>query len=267
MAKKVEAGGFVSPANLWGKPLPTVLHKSAEEKKKGTTRMRTEDEDEIDLDVDAELEEDGPSEADLISDEEDEESDLPVTASIEEADDDETEEDDEDDDEEVASAVEADTDSEPVAVETPATNKKRATSPMAEKKSMSDYVRDEITARKASGDSLRGVDIVNALAKKKIKVSPAQVSQLLKKAGVSQKARGKRAAAAAEPTEKLRVAEKARRVEPKPAAAKVAKAPTGSVSLPIAQLKAAKAFLAACDGSYVDAKNALALHAELGDIL
>ena len=264
MAKKVEAGGFVSPANLWGKPLPTVLHKSAEEKKKGTTRMRTEDEDEIDLDVDAELEEDGPSEADLISDEEDEESDLPVTASIEETDDDETEE---DDDEEVASAVEADTDSEPVAVETPTTTKKRATSPMAEKKSMSDYVRDEITARKASGDSLRGVDIVNALAKKKIKVSPAQVSQLLKKAGVSQKARGKRAAAAAEPTEKSRVAEKSRKVEPKPAAAKVAKAPTGSLSLPIAQLKAAKAFLAACDGSYVDAKNALALHAELGDIL
>ena len=138
---------------------------------------------------------------------------------------------------------------------------------MAEKKSMSDYVRDEITARKASGDSLRGVDIVNAMAKKKIKVSAAQVSQLLKKAGVSQKARGKRAGAAAAPTEKLRVAEKTRRAEPKPSAAKVAKAPTGSTSFPIAQLKAAKAFLAACDGSYLNAKNALALHAELGDIL
>lgn len=257
MAKKVEADGFVSPANLWGKPLPAALHKTAEAKK-GATRMRTEDEDdEIDLDVDAELEEDGPSDDDLLSDEEDETSVEPVMASSEDTDD-ETEEDDDDD--EVASAVEVDG-LEPVAVENPTTQKKRATSPMAEKKSISDHVREEIAARKASGDSLRGVDIVNALAKKKIKVSPAQVSQLLKKAGVGQKARGKRAAVAAEPVEKSRIAEKARKHGAEPVKAKAAG------DLPLAQLRAAKAFLDACGGSYAEAERALSLHAELGAIL
>lgn len=258
MAKKVEADGFVSPASLWGKPLPAALHKTAEAKK-GATRMRTEDDDdEIDLDVDAELEEDGPSDDDLLSDEEDETSVEPVMASSEDTDD-ETEE---DDDDVVASAVEVD-DPEPVAAENPTTQKKRATSPMAEKKSISDHVREEIAARKASGDSLRGVDIVNALAKKKIKVSPAQVSQLLKKAGVGQKARGKRAAVAAETAEKSRIAEKARKHSPEPT--KAAKAVTSD--LPIAQLRAAKAFLDACGGSYADAERALSMHAELGAIL
>lgn len=251
MAKKVEAGGFVSPANLWGKPLPATLHKTVEEKK-GASRMRTEDDDNLDLDVDGELESDGPSDADLLADEEPENT---VSDADEEVDDGAV----------VTSTVESDV-FEPASVEetTPAPNK-RVVSPMAEKKSISDHVRDEIAARRASGDSLRGVDIVNALAKKKIKVSAPQVSQLLKKAGVGQKARGKRAAPAAEQAEKSRTAEKFSRhgVE----AATPAKRKAGDASeLPIGQLRAAKTFVDACGGSYATAQSVLSMHAELGEI-
>lgn len=83
--------------------------------------------------------------------------------------------------------------------------------PMADKKmSMSDHVRREIDKRKASGDSLRGVDIVNALAKRGVQVSAAQVSVLLKKAGVTggKAGRPRRAPAATSEEETSRAASK-----------------------------------------------------------
>lgn len=89
-------------------------------------------------------------------------------------------------------------------------------SPMAEKKkvSISDHVRAEIEKRKASGASLRGVEIVAALGKRGITVSPAQVSQLLKKAGVAPSKKGRPAAVKADTAgEKPRFAGKANKVE------------------------------------------------------
>jgi len=62
MAKKTEVGGFISPANLWGKPLPNITgSKPAPAKKEQTEertkRMLADEDDDIDSDVDAELEE------------------------------------------------------------------------------------------------------------------------------------------------------------------------------------------------------------------
>jgi hypothetical protein len=40
MAKDVEVGGIVSPANLWGKPLPKkTLHKTAKKEEKDTRML------------------------------------------------------------------------------------------------------------------------------------------------------------------------------------------------------------------------------------
>jgi hypothetical protein len=133
------------------------------------------------------------------------------------------------------------------------------------KKSMSDHVRDEISRRQESGDSLRGVDIVNALAKKGVKVSAAQVSQLLKKAGVSAKARGpKKAKAAAE--ERSRAAVSTKKAAEPPRAAPKAR-PVGGTDMPMPQLKAAKEFLAAVGDSYEEARRVLGLHEQLHDYL
>jgi hypothetical protein len=151
---------------------------------KKDTGMLPEDDD-VDSDVDAELEVTEPSDAELEADESELEEVTSEAAGDEEPaydDEEDSDEEDEDDDDEVDSAVEPDE---------KVSKKKRVTTPMAgKKKSMSDHVREEIERRQESGDSLRGVDIVNSLAKKGVKVSAAQVSQLLKKAGVSAKARG-----------------------------------------------------------------------------
>lgn len=224
--------------------------------------MLPEDDDEVESDVDAELESDEPSDDDLAAEETDEVGDVEDSDAADDDDepsyDDDEEESDEDDDE-VDSAVEPDE---------KVSRKKRVTTPMAgKKKSMSDHVRDEITRRQESGDSLRGVDIVTALAKKGIKVSPAQVSQLLKKAGVSSKARGpKKSKAAAE--ERTRAAVSTKKVAEEPRQAKKAKPTTGGVvGLPVARLKAAKDFIAACGDSYEDAISTLELHQQLHDVL
>ncbi len=135
----------------------------------------------------------------------------------------------------------------------------------AEKKvSLSDHVRKEIEKRHTSGASLRGKDIVEALAKRGVAVSPAQVSQLLKKAGLGgqpREPRGKRSEkqpVAAAPTS--REANKRKpmattavtprsdkpRVAPRIAPSEVA----DGFRIPMAQLKAAEAFVIACDGSF-----------------
>jgi hypothetical protein len=156
---------------------------------------------------------------------------------------------------------------------------------MADKKkvSLSDHIRHEIDRRKSSnGASLRGVDIVAALEKRNINVSAAQVSQLLKKAGLGGKPR-KRAAAAGETasagSEKIRAAEKAKKrdvappakpkagrpavtaVEPRAAAKLPAK--TNGFKVPMVQLQAAEAFVDACGGSFKDAERILVAASQL----
>jgi hypothetical protein len=239
-------------------------------------------EEEIDSDVDAELEEDEPTEAELQDeavDDEDEVSTVEASGAgddedaadeeddefeAEEGDDDDADASDVADDGEVDSAVDVD--------EVPVKATKADTSPkvskkMAEKKSISDHVRDEIADRKSAGESLRGVDIVNALAKRKIKVSPAQVSQLLKKAGISQKARGTRKAVAAATEERSRSALKAAKATPKQQAPKVRVTTGTTTELPWKQLNAAKAFIAACNGSFEEASGTLAMFHKIENVL
>lgn len=260
MSKEVATGGIVSPANLWGKPLPKTLHKEATKKEKDTGMLS---DDVTEDDVDAELAVDGPSDAELESEEAEVDDEVGAEAGDEEPeyDDEESDEDDSDDDDsdDVDSVVEPDE---------KVSKKKRVTTPMAgKKKSMSDYVRDEIARRQEAGDSLRGVDIMNTLSKKGVKVSAAQISQLLKKAGVSTKARGpKKAKAAAE--ERSRAAVSTRKgEEPSRAAPKVRPAADDAVGLSVAHLRAAKAFLAACGDSYAEARNVLEAHEQLQDVL
>ena len=264
MAKDVAAGGIVSPANLWGKPLPKTIHKTTENKEKDTRMLP---EEEIDSDVDAELEDiEGPDDEEL-SEEETSEKVISASADDEESEDDDEEEnvDDEDEDSdevdaEVDSTVEADE-------EKSAPKRKKVVTNMAEKKSMSDHVRDEIERRKKSGDSLRGVDIVTALGKKGIKVSPAQVSQLLKKANISAKARGTHKTKEKNAAEVKRVATSTRKGEtPRREAGKSSGSGTEMVVVS-SHLKAAKAFLAACDDSYDAAREALDMHQQLHDVL
>lgn len=284
MAKAEE---FVSPANLWGKPLPGATSKAPAEKdkkEKGTTGMRFAtpedyDDEDVDADVDAELEEDAVDDeaAYAEADYEDEGSeDVRETAaklSDDDADEDdeteyEPEEGDEVSDEAVDSTVEADEDDDPVEAPKATKTRKGKVKDMAEKKSGADHIREEIERRQESGDSLRGVDIVAALAKKRVTVSPAQVSQLLKKAGV---ASAKRGAAVAVSEERTRDAARHKRKEepPKSAAPKrpVARGPSGSTTLPMDQLKAATAFLAACDGCYDTAGDILAEHKKLRSVV
>jgi hypothetical protein len=135
---------------------------------------------------------------------------------------------------------------------------------MATKLSGADHIRNEIAKRQETGASLRGVDIVAALAKKNIAVSPAQVSQLLKKAGTTAK---KPAAAkpegksfvAAKVGKKTAEAEQPRKANRLPAPA----APAKSMNLPMTQIKAAGAFLEACDGCYETARDILSAHKQL----
>lgn len=284
MAKKTEAGEFVSPANLWGKPMPNLTGKpvsasaATEEKAK---RMLAEDEDGSDSDVDAELEETTEPDSDVVSEDDNEQAYVHAAAEEDSTDDDDDDADDDDDDgddaeeeeeddEDVAdTAVDVDEeDPAPVPV-TAGASKKKVTN-MSEKKSGADYIRDEIAKRQEAGDSLRGVDIVSALAKRRITVSPAQVSQLLKKAGLGGAPRGKRAAVAAGEGGKTRAAGKAKKphaaAEPTRAAPKAAK-PGNITGLPMDQLKAATAFLAACNDCYETAGEILSAHKQLGSML
>lgn len=282
MAKKTAAGGIVSPANLWGKPLPNLNGSKpapapqAAEDESMSKRMLAEahdDDDAIDSDVDAELEDDNDAayaeaaEIDSADNADDDE-----VEHYEPEDGDDADEGD-DDDREITAAAAGDNENEddpkPADVRTGA-NKKVTT--MSEKKSGADHIRDEIAKRQESGDSLRGVDIVAALAKRKITVSAAQVSQLLKKAGLGGSPRGGKKLVAASEDGKSRVASMTKKkAEPprKAPKARTAPAPTGGLikSLPMDQLKAAAAFLAACDNCYDSAADILAAHKQLHTML
>lgn len=285
MAKKL---GLVSPAQLWGKPLKTVGPQKAVEKKVTGKMTHDEDEDVTDdeIDVDAELAQADADENDLHAIEA--ESDVDVVDDVEEGDPDEEEADDDETDYEAEEGDVSDQTEDAVAaddevVTAVADNEEEdgeenpnptRTVSMSEKMSLSDHVRAEITRRQKSGESLRGKDILDALAKKKVKVSPAQISQLLKKAGLGGKTRGKKAAApvaAATEADKSRVAGKhaKRGVEPvtKPKSQPqfTAKRPaaTGSFRVPVDQLKAAEAFVDACGGSFQSAERILTAAAQL----
>ena len=280
MTKKL---GLVSPAQLWGKPLKSAGPLKPVEKKV-TGKMAHDDEDVTDdeIDVDAELADADVDEEELHAIEA--ESDADVDDEVEtgddenDADDDETEYEAEDGD--VADESEDAVESSEEVVTAVADNKKAGadkssnstgTVSMSEKMSLSDHVRAEIERRQKSGDSLRGKDILDALAKRKIAVSAAQISQLLKKAGLGGKARGKKAGAPAAATtgEKSRFAGKrAKRgveAKPKPAQPFTAKRPaaTGSFRVPVDQLKAAEAFVSACGGSFQSAERILTAAAQL----
>lgn len=273
-AKKDELTGIVNPANLWGKPLPQSLSKPTRDVRE-KKMVHDEEDDEPVVDVRSELEAiDEPTDDELIDEEngvEDEDfapEEGDKDAILVAEDDAELEEDEESESEEVGAAVASEEDEE-VAVKAP--RKKRETA-MAEtkKKSISDYVRDEIERRQESGDSLRGVDIVNALAARKVTVSPAQVSQLLKKAGVSSKARGPRKTkvAAAVPAEgRSRAAGKAtakKAEKATPAAPRQRAAAENGLKLPMAQLQAAEAFVTTC-GGFKQAERILTLAAQIAE--
>jgi hypothetical protein len=311
MAKNHEAGRLISPTNLWGKPLTRPPGKPAKEK---VTGMRTEDEedftDEDEIDVDAELAEEDENAEELVDETPDEAEDSEIIAEAEEEDATEEEGDVEDDglayapedgdeiaaegEDDVVSAVDADDEDEDESGETDETEVAETTPEsrkhtMSDKKkvSLSDHIRNEIEKRKASGASLRGVDIVGALEKRSISVSPAQVSQLLKKAGIAGAKRGRKPAETAteQPSEKSRVAMKAkkngveaqkkplglkRNAPPAPVAAqprsalKAAPSASGRFSVPVDQLKAAEAFVSAC-GGFEKATRILTTAAELSN--
>lgn len=252
---KKNADAFVMSESMWGKPLASSVRKSDDEKKKVTRMQAEEQDDDIDSDVDAELEEGEDTEVGLADENDDELVEDEATASADEPA-------GEDDEEEVAAAVADDEEDVPG---TKGANNRNAA--MSEKKSGADHIRDEIAKRKDAGDSMRGVDIVAALAKRKIEVSPAQVSQLLKKAGMGGAPRAKKTDAdaksrvAAKGKKQLAPAETARVLPKRPAVT------TGkSTMLPMTQLKAAAAFLAACDNCYATAEEILSTHKQLGSV-
>lgn len=278
MAKSEE---FISPTNLWGKPLPSSAAKPAKKEEK-STRMR-DYEDDIDDDVDAELEEDSVDiDGTPIGDVEDDSAAYAEAAELENDDESDTEDDDEteyepeegdavseSEDDAVATAVDSDED--PAPVETSTRAKNRKVTDVAAKKSGAEHIREEIARRQESGDSLRGVDIVAALAKKRVEVSAAQVSQLLKKAGVASGKRG-RPAKTEEVEDKSRVAAKGKKISSEPtrvAPKRPAAIVTGgkSATMPMEQLKAASTFLDACDGCYDTAAEILAAHQQLGAMM
>ncbi|WP_353208427.1 hypothetical protein [Sphingorhabdus sp.] len=272
---KQSADAFIMSDNMWGKPLPATARKVAEtKKKKKVTRMQTEDD--IDSDVDDELEEGKDTEVDLADENDDElvSDEALATVETDEPDDEDEEESDEDDDdldpEDVVDSAQDEVeatvaeDEEDGASTKDANNRKVV---MSEKKSGADHIRDEINKRKTAGDSMRGVDIVAALAKRKIEVSPAQVSQLLKKAGMSGAPRTKASVGDA----KSRVAAKGKaKTEAAPATPRMlpkGRAVTGTTTtLPMSQLRAAAAFLSACDGCYTTAEEILSTHKQLGAV-
>lgn len=301
MAKNHEAARLISPTNLWGKPLTRPPNKPAQEK---VTGMRTEDEedftDEDEIDVDAELAEEDENAEELV-DETPDDAEQEIAAEAEEdvaeeegdVEDDglayDPEDGDESEEDAVVSAVDADdeeengdTDETEVAETTPESRKRT----MSDKKkvSLSDHIRTEIDKRQTSGASLRGVDIVAALEKRGISVSPAQVSQLLKKAGVAG-TRARKPAAEEQVSEKSRSAMKAKKnaietpkkplglkrnvpvaatVTPTRSALKAAPSGSSRFSVPVDQLKAAEAFVSAC-GGFEKATRILTTAAELSN--
>lgn len=286
MAKKVSTGGLISPTSLWGKPLPTTAQPAQKKPTEKVTGKMTDSDDVMEddeIDVDAEL-----ANADVEEDDElvtaEAEDDVGVTGELDDGDDEEEEAEDEepeyDDDvadesqdaveeeEEVVTAVANDEEEEELG-NTDVSENTEDVAAMAEKMSLSDHVRAEIARRQKAGEEMRGKDIVAALAKRKITVSPAQVSQLMKKAGLSGKTRGRKPATATatateSAAEKSRSAMKAKKREDatpapsQPRQALKARPATGNgFKVPMSQLQAAEAFVEACGGSFKSAAQIL----------
>jgi hypothetical protein len=242
MSKEKELPGIISPVNLWGKPLPRPT---------GSEVTAETADDPADEEVAAEEE---PADGmDVEDDFEPEEGDEAV-------------EEDAEDSPEAIAAEDEDADGNPRPLTSAAMSER--TEVMATAKSNADHVRAEIERRRIAGESLRGVEIVAALKSRRVVVSPAQVSQLLKKAGVAQKTRGaSRVPATAAAGERSRVlAQSAKVIEPR------TRASTAPVANELSsdrrtKLTAAKAFVAACGGSYSDAVSALELYHELSELM
>jgi hypothetical protein len=275
-----------SPSNLWGKPLPANLQKLQTREPKMATEEYEEDFDAENADVDAELDD---TEADATIDDDvdsDEANELAYAESSALEANNEPGEDDEEEDaydseagdeEEVTvvdstvetNAAEPDPDdsvvAEDIEQDVNETEKKKGSSVM--KKRGSDYIRDEIARRTEAGESLRGVDIVSALAKKRVTVSAAQVSQLLKAAGVAGAPRGRQPAAKPEVSvQRPRPAAVVTETQSR-AAAQRPKNLEYPTELPLDQLKAASLFLDACDGSYDTAAAILDVHRKVGSVM
>jgi hypothetical protein len=283
MAKKVSGGGTpINLTNLWGKPLHTQREsdKSTDEKVTGTMTDSDDVMDDDDIDVDAELEradEDADEAVDELAEIEAEDT-SEITDDDENGDEDEKSEDADDEepsyeDAEEETVVTAVVDDDEDGDEETVSETHEDDVVMSEKMSLSDHVRAEITRRHKAGDSLRGKDIVEALAKKKIKVSPAQVSQLLKKAGLGGGKPGRPKAATgkapAAPVTGERAALKAKKRTETPVKAPAA-APAAQprqalkarnvgngFKVPMSQLQAAEAFVEACGGSFKTATHIL----------
>lgn len=275
MSVREGASAPLNPANLWGKPDPRVSRVKEEEVSRKIEDEHLEDEDidvesaldEADVEeevvhaeVDAEVGDDGDDDDDseFEPEEGDEEEDAAGDA------------DDELEDDTTASASDEVEDETPAAAaKATATSRKRDMS--AKKTSLSDHIRSEIARRQEAGEELRGKDIVAALASRRIKVSPAQVSQILKKEGLSSGTRGRKpkAAVAAGDGDRSRTALKTKRQEPKKMtgiariAPKVAKPATNGFHVPMEQLQAAETFVAACGGSFQSAERILTAAAQL----
>lgn len=299
MAMKDGAGTPLNPANLWGKPDPR-----ASSVKEETVSRKIVDEEHLedDVDLDAELDaaeedeqlvdaaeetadeefadEDGDTSFSPEDGDEADESEDVVEEVAAEADADAELEPDEDDDD--AESVEDDAEDEEnlatdeAEAEPVATNRKRD---MAEKKtSLSDHIRAEVRRRMESGASLRGKDIVEALARRNVKVSAAQVSQIMKKEGVPKGKPGRRPKAAAEAEAPTRSA--FQRKAATPSAKAPVKGPTKSApertaaqrrpaessrgfNVPMSQLQAAETFVEACGGTFETAERILKAAAQL----
>jgi hypothetical protein len=294
MAMRDGAGTPLDPANLWGKPDPrkSVQAQTDEKKEKKTVSGIDADLENDGIDVDAALDADAALEADI--DDTAEDADYENEFEPEEGDDEDVDDDDDDEDdadaelEETESAVvsedggdetaestadEAGADEESPAVvgRTTATSSRKRK--MTDKKtSLSDHIRSEIARRQEAGEELRGKDIVASLASRRIKVSPAQVSQILKKEGLSSGTRGRKPKAAAADGERTRSALK---TKPKQAEIKKAATPprvlpkvrqegaSRGFNVPMTQLQAAESFVEACGGSFQNAERILTAAAQL----
>lgn len=263
-----------NPSSLWGKPIPANLKDLIAKEPKMATEEYEDDFDPETADAAAELD-DGHAEEDYLE-----------TADANEAAYAEAEEEPDDDgdvydaeagddadveyvnDNAANNAEDPSRDDDVAAAKQPVKKKKKGETTM--KKRGSDYIREEIAKRRESGDSLRGVDIVNALAKKKVVVSAAQVSQLLKAEGVQSAGRGRKPSVkpAIKPSAKSPATELVAADAPsRPAAQRPKKLDYPDTELPLDRLKAASTFLEACGGDYDAAASVLSLHRKVGSVM
>ena len=282
--EQVGMPGIVRPENLWGKPLP----QKPERTKESSEMLYEEELHEEDLRAlveETDVLTDDPSDDELRTlatageyEDDDDEDSFGAEDGDEAADDETSFVEDAADDAMESSAAKENTTAAAVATVRsdgvkPINTKKRKKEKMAEKMSISDHIRREIEKRQESGDSLRGVDIKNSLEKRGVLASPAQISQLLKKAGVAPTARGPKknkegakavlsgtAKATSEPPKKRQRQFAGRAAQPE--SRKTAIAPTSSLNLPMEKLQATTDFVSKC-GSVQEAMRMLDIAVQL----